>query len=357
MTSVPSEMAEPPPTLDFRHGGLNDRERAWRDRQPWLQERGYMLRPRYRPDWKPSWLGTDKSFIGCEDGLTILSGNILDATRISDGTLVMLKQVNSRVHPHEVEITRFLSSEPVASDPRNHCMRLVDVLPDPSEQDVSIIAVALFKQLIEGLQFIHAQHVAHRDITILNVMMDASAMYPNMWHPQMPIFNRDYYSGSVKHYSRTERPPKYYYIDFGLSRKYNPEDGPPRELPIRGGDKSVPEFQGEGYDKPWDPFRTDIYYLGSLIREAFLEKYRNVDFMRPLVDDMVQDNPDKRPTIDEVASRSELLFGQLSSWKLRARLVEREETAFTRTTRNISHLFHTARHIVRRLPAVPLPSK
>ncbi|TFY60098.1 hypothetical protein EVJ58_g5363 [Rhodofomes roseus] len=57
----------------------------------------------------------------------------------------------------------------------------------------------------------------------------------------MPIMKRDY-SELVSHYTRTEKPPKYYYIDFGLSRRYNPDDGPPRALPIFGGDKSVPEF-------------------------------------------------------------------------------------------------------------------
>ena len=30
-------------------------EEQWRDRQPMLEQRGYMLRPRYRPGWIPSW--------------------------------------------------------------------------------------------------------------------------------------------------------------------------------------------------------------------------------------------------------------------------------------------------------------
>lgn len=36
-------------------GELTSGEIWWRDHQVWLQERGYMLRPRYRPDWVPSW--------------------------------------------------------------------------------------------------------------------------------------------------------------------------------------------------------------------------------------------------------------------------------------------------------------
>jgi hypothetical protein len=43
-------------------------EAWWRDQQLWLKERGYMLRPRYRADWVPSWKGTNKIWIQCEDG-------------------------------------------------------------------------------------------------------------------------------------------------------------------------------------------------------------------------------------------------------------------------------------------------
>ena len=113
------------------------------------------------------------------------------------------------------------------------------------------------------------------DISTMNVMMDATTMFPDLWHPEAPDLKYDY-SGPVKYYSRTERPPKYYYIDFGLSRKYDPKDGTPQELPILGGDKSVPEFQDEGYNKPSNPFCTDIYYLGNLMRTEFLRVSRKV---------------------------------------------------------------------------------
>ena len=114
-------------------------------------------------------------------------------------------------------------------------------------------------------------------------MMDGTPMYPDGWHPYMPIFRRDY-SGLVKHFTRTQRPPKYFFIDFGLSRKYNPDDGPPLEPPIFGGDKSVPEFQGEGHSKPSNPFPTDVYYLGSFIREGFLEVSRRSVVVRATFD-------------------------------------------------------------------------
>lgn len=101
----------------------------------------------------------------------------------------------------------------------------------------------------------------------LNIMMDAHAMFPRGFHPIVPSATKDY-QGSAKFHSRTARPPKYYLIDFGLSRKYDPEDGAPSELPIFGGDKSVPEHQN--VTGPLNPFQTDIYYLGNAIRTRFL---------------------------------------------------------------------------------------
>lgn len=101
-------------------------------------------------------------------------------------------------------------------------------------------------------------------------MMDPKPTFPKMYHPVRLWMSRDF-KGTAKYYTRTARPTRYYLIDFGLSRKYNPEDGEPEEIPIKGGDKTVPEFQGRGEFKPCNPFPTDIYYIGNLIRGDFLE--------------------------------------------------------------------------------------
>lgn len=102
----------------------------------------------------------------------------------------------------------------------------------------------------------------------LNIMVDPRPLYPKMYHPHFPRRTRDM-RGTAKHHTRTWRPTRYYFIDFGISRRYDPEDRSPREDPIWGGDKTVPEFQDS--DDPRDPFATDIYYLGNLIREDFLQ--------------------------------------------------------------------------------------
>lgn len=68
----------------------------------------------------------------------------------------------------------------------------------------------------------------------MNIMMDALPMYPVMYHPQSDFRSYDF-SGNVSYLSRTERPTKYYLVDFGLSRRYSPDDTDPLEEPIFGG--------------------------------------------------------------------------------------------------------------------------
>src|SRR5712691_1526098 len=53
---------------DIPLGGIDRVETWWVQRQEALEHAGYMLRPRYRPGWKPSWEGTDKLYFRCEDG-------------------------------------------------------------------------------------------------------------------------------------------------------------------------------------------------------------------------------------------------------------------------------------------------
>jgi hypothetical protein len=96
-------------------------------------------------------------------------------------------------------------------------------------------------------------------------MFDASKMYPNGFHPVKINRNRNF-QGTAKAYTRTQRPPVYYLIDFGLSRQYTSREV--TEEPLRGGDKSAPEHRSR---RRCNPFQTDIYYLGNLVRHEFIE--------------------------------------------------------------------------------------
>ena len=101
-----------------------------------------------------------------------------------------------------------------------------------------------------------------------NIMLDPINMYPNSFHPVKMERSRDFRS-QAKRYSRTRRPSRYLLIDFGLSRRYDPANGPPLDQPIHGGDKSAPELQ-DGKTQ-YNPFPTDVYYLGNLVRENYMQ--------------------------------------------------------------------------------------
>ena len=103
----------------------------------------------------------------------------------------------------------------------------------------------------------------------LNILMDATPILPDLWHFSAPRRTRDD-KKFVSPRSRTAHPVKYYWADFGLARRYPPDDPNPLEDPIEGGDKSVPEFQQDPI-VPCNPFPTDVYYVGNLIREDFLK--------------------------------------------------------------------------------------
>ena len=79
----------------------------------------------------------------------------------------------------------------------------------------------------------------------LNIMLDPKPLYPKMYHFIFDQRTPDL-RGTAKHYTRTTHPTRYYFIDFGISRKYPPGEDHPLEDPIFGGDKSVPS-EGRGY--------------------------------------------------------------------------------------------------------------
>jgi hypothetical protein len=109
-----------------------------------------------------------------------------------------------------------------------------------------------------------------RDCALQNIMMDVTPMYPGGYHPLLERRRRDG-TGNAKHYSRTLKPVNYYVVDFGLSWKYDPLTGPPLAHIIHGNDRTVPEFEGKTNNDTYNPFPTDVYYLGNFVKEEFLD--------------------------------------------------------------------------------------
>ncbi|KAJ3478322.1 hypothetical protein NLI96_g9841 [Meripilus lineatus] len=317
---------------------LRSTEVFWRDHQVWLQEQGYMLRSRYHADWVPSILSRDKDDIRKPlDAYSPRRPHILDARKIATGQFVMLKKILKTKHRHEVDIHEYLTTGDLASHPHNHCAPLYDVLESPYDENVVILVLPLYRmfddppfqtvgevvdfcrQIFEGLRFIHQNHVAHRDCGYMNIMMDATDLYPDGFHPVCDIKDAAWSDTLAKHYTRTQTPVKYYFIDFGISCRFDPDDPEPRAFPRGAGDKTAPELSGMPMC-PIDPFPTDVYYIGNVIRTNILTVYQGLDFVTPLVNDMVSVDPKKRPTMDEVVERFERIRYALPWWKLRARL-------------------------------------
>jgi len=345
-------------------GGLLPTELFWRDHAQWLEDSGYKLRPRYEPSWVPAWANS-KTYPGrFEDAQSHLRGQIMDATRTSDGAFVMLKQIKFSDHPLEVEIAHYLTSPPLSESLDNHCipisetMSILDVegwsiavMPllrrfDRPRFDIYGEAVDFFRQIFIGLRFMHQNHVAHRDIIGNNIMMDAAPMYPVPYHP-VRLYKTRHWLGTARYYTRAQRPVKYYLIDYGLSRRYPPEDEAPLEDIIIGGDKSVPEFQNP--TDPCNPFHTDVYCMGNLVRTDFMQKMYGFEFMQRLVADMVLDSPSARPTMEAVVEQFEAIVTNLTKKKLQSRIVYRDES-FLRTL--FLHLLHWLRWM-RLLPNGP----
>ena len=138
---------------------LSPSEIRWRDRQPDLEKRGYILRSRYSPDWKPSWLGTDLNPFFCEDGIISLvkstfetrestllmfsclqSPYIIDAKRRSDGEWVAIKWCHRK--SNELEIARYLTT---LKDDKKHCVPLLDYFVDPLDPGVMFMVMPFLR--------------------------------------------------------------------------------------------------------------------------------------------------------------------------------------------------------------------
>ena len=167
------------------------------------------------------------------------------------------------------------------------------------------------------------------------------------------------------------KPVKYYIVDLDQARQYERLENALERSVVKG-EGAAPEFQN-ALDRQ-NPFPTDVYYIGNVVRETFLkvsshckvpsermmilmilQTSRNFDFIAPLVRDMVQDDPAKRPTMEEVSERFGKLYQGLGSWKLRARLIMVDEKATERIFRGPRHFFRAAGNALKHRSARPEP--
>lgn len=107
-------------------------------------------------------------------------------------------------------------------------------------------------------------------------MMDAPDVFPKGFHPCAE--NRD--SGGtfpVKTVARhkTRKPVHYYFIDFGISRLYQPDE-PHEVVGDDGPDREIPEMSSV---RVYDPFPADIFIMGNAFKKYFLSVRTHFSYM------------------------------------------------------------------------------
>ncbi|CAE6519105.1 unnamed protein product [Rhizoctonia solani] len=279
----------------------SEAEERWVSFQPYLLSKGYQLRPRYQPDWVPSWKRTGGKASHAEDSLDPAPVRRLDATRIQDKQQVMLKMLapptEGNEGKNEFALLKCFSSPPLKDHPENHIVPCLDSFPIPGISSGQFVVMPLLsiyndipfhnlaevhellKQLFEGLLFMHRNNTAHLDIASPNVMMDARSLYDEPFHPFYQTLSLDASRLLQPRYKRSEKNIRYYYIDLGYSVRFDDSDSP-RTIVGSQARELAPE-QETGL--PYDPFVADVYQLGKMIQRDLIPKIEQIKFLEPLV--------------------------------------------------------------------------
>ncbi|KAJ7450250.1 kinase-like domain-containing protein [Mycena galericulata] len=325
---------------------LYDEERFWVDIQPFLLAKGYQLRPRYHPDWIPSWISKQKGAKEYEDSLEGEFTSVLDATCIHDGKKVILKRVPTG--GEELAIIKRLSSPSVCSDHRNRTIPLFDVVVLPNSPWSFLVMpycrrfnypplhcrkefVEAITQFMEGLQFMHDRNIAHFDIAPQNMMMDESRVVPKGSHFCKPRTHTGFYGLFSWNDRCSVSPVDYYYIDFGLSLYF--PDGKDTALHL-GTLRTFPTIPELSLTVPYNPFKVDIYQLGLTIRKL-IDAYPDLEDFRSIANDMTATNPNDRPTPADAVSDLRRIATRMTPAKLSEQIWEKGTTNWQKMSRAV----------------------
>lgn len=188
--------------------------------------------------------------------------------------------------------------------------------------------------------YLHSGKTFSRDCAARNIMMDARPLFPEGHHPVRMNYTPDAVF-PVHHLNRQDHPVKYYFIDFGISSHFSPDDVP-LVVGTKGRDKEPPELSDT---QPYNPFPLDIFILGNVYLQEFVQvsqshcttgnytltvfeqKYHGLDFLHPLIIEMLQPEPQRRPTAQEARTIFQGIRASLNESTLRWRLRSRQESA------------------------------
>ncbi|CUA67659.1 hypothetical protein RSOLAG22IIIB_07506 [Rhizoctonia solani] len=265
----------------------SEAEERWVSFQPYLLSKGYRLRPRYQPDWVPSWKNTTIKPLKCEDSTDSIPVRVLDATRIENGEQVMIKMIVPTEEGEgldEYDLLKHYSTPTLRKHLSNHVVPCLDSFPIPGIDsghfvvmpllsqylDIPFYNIAevheLLQQLFDGLKFMHENNTAHRDIASPNVMMDARSLYDEPFHPYYQTLSIDAKRPIYPRYRRSDKNTRYYYIDLGYAKWFR-DPSLPRLIVGMDAREPAPE-QANG--KPYNPFPADVYQLGAILRRDLI---------------------------------------------------------------------------------------
>ena len=99
-------------------------------------------------------------------------------------------------------------------------------------------------------------------------MLEAPEMFPKGFHPKLQTLSPDILTDAKARRRRSVKGLKYRFIDFGISSAYGSFKQRERIWGRACQDMTVPEFQTV---ELYDPFKVDLYTLGNVFKQTFLE--------------------------------------------------------------------------------------
>ncbi|KAI0298950.1 hypothetical protein BC826DRAFT_90095 [Russula brevipes] len=304
-------------------------------------------------------------FYTVEDGQPTILTAAMDATRVRDNLRVMLKRALPADGPHELIINQQFSSPELAAVPHNHYAPLLDVvdLQHPEPQKLMVFPLLrpfnqprckhLGNSSTASRRFVRAfKSCMNETLPIAIARPTTSCSTPLECIRMGPIVSKLIAIGTssvLRKLTPGRSALPYYFIDFGLSRQYASRDA--LDEPVRGGDKSAPEHRSQ---TRCNPFQTDIYYIGNLVHQEFVEKYHGFEFMEGLINSMTLEDPARRPSIEHVIQKFTDIRASLSKSKLRSPLISRRLPKLFWVVQQALQSIRTMHYIVSRRPAIPM---
>ncbi|OCB91918.1 hypothetical protein A7U60_g786 [Sanghuangporus baumii] len=159
--------------------------------------------------------------------------------------------------------SRYLSDEEKLRDPHNHTVPVLDAFLDDENEKYTFIVPPLLhpyfhpdffsvdevlnftRQLLEVVSMLQGLKVISRgslrDCSDLNIMMDVDKMFPRGLHPTISVAEASTRIRLAKPRRRRDVSyVRYYYVDFGISVKFDHDDDGKRVFGVIGQDDEVP---------------------------------------------------------------------------------------------------------------------